>query len=202
MQKNALISVSNKAGLADLSRHLTKLFGVNILSTGGTADFLKKEGISVREVSDYTGFPEMMDGRLKTLHPKVHGGILAVRSKESHLADLATHGMLMIDMVIVNLYPFEKTIESGKATFEEAVEQIDIGGPAMLRSAAKNHQSVVVIVDPNDYYKVLAEMGKHGNVGWAMRKELATKAFKHTAKYDAAIAAYLDRDKTYERVLV
>jgi len=157
MIKQALISVSDKTGVLDFSRALSAL-GVNILSTGGTAKLLQENGVRVTEVADYTGFPEMLDGRVKTLHPKVHGGILARRDLPEHVAKLEEHGIAQIDMVVVNLYPFQAVVAKGDCPFDEAIENIDIGGPAMLRSAAKNHKDVVVICDPADYGPVLAEM--------------------------------------------
>jgi phosphoribosylaminoimidazolecarboxamide formyltransferase/IMP cyclohydrolase len=157
MIKQALISVSDKTGVLDFARALSAL-GVNILSTGGTAKLLQDNGVAVTEVADYTGFPEMLDGRVKTLHPKVHGGILARRDLPEHVAKLEEHGIPQIDMVVVNLYPFQQTVAKEQCSLEDAIENIDIGGPTMLRSAAKNHRDVVVIVDPADYGPVLAEM--------------------------------------------
>jgi phosphoribosylaminoimidazolecarboxamide formyltransferase/IMP cyclohydrolase len=197
--KNALISVSDKTGIVEFAQKLSSL-GVEILSTGGTADLLKKNGVPVRLVSDYTGFPEMMDGRVKTLHPKVHGGILGRRDIKEHMQSMSEHGIETIDLVVVNLYPFEKTIAKKDCTFDEAVENIDIGGPAMVRSAAKNFNDVTVIVDPKNYDAVLNEMQANaGGVTLTTRKRLSREAFTHTARYDAMIAQYLsnqDEDET------
>lgn len=189
--KRALMSVSNKRGLVDFAKGLTK-FKIEIISTGGTAKALKDAGIAVTEVSKVTGFPEMLDGRVKTLHPKVHGGILALRGKKEHLEQLKEAEIDPIDMVVVNLYPFKETIAKSDATLEEAIENIDIGGPAMIRSAAKNHASVAVIVDPARYDEVLAEMKKNkGSLSEKTLFELAKDAFEHTAEYDEAIYHYL-----------
>jgi phosphoribosylaminoimidazolecarboxamide formyltransferase/IMP cyclohydrolase len=188
--RRALISVSDKSGVVELARALAAL-GVEILSTGGTAKLLAKEGIPVTEVSAHTGFPEMLDGRVKTLHPKIHGGILARRDSAAHAAALEAHGIAPIDLVVVNLYPFQATIGDPDCRLEDAIENIDIGGPAMLRSAAKNHAGVAVLVDPADYAKVLEELRASGEVSAATRFALATKAFAHTAAYDGAIAGYL-----------
>jgi phosphoribosylaminoimidazolecarboxamide formyltransferase/IMP cyclohydrolase len=194
MIKQALLSVSDKTGILDFARALSAL-GVNLLSTGGTAKLLADNGVPVTEVADYTGFPEMLDGRVKTLHPKVHGGILARRDFPEHMAKLALHDMPTIDMVIVNLYPFEATVAKDTCTLEDAIENIDIGGPTMLRSAAKNHKDVVVICDPLDYGMILAEMkssdGSAGSVSYATKFMLAKKVFAHTAQYDGAITNYL-----------
>src|SRR6266478_5865648 len=158
--RRALVSVSDKTGIVDFAREL-KRFGVEIISTGGTAKTLRENGIEVRDVSDVTGFPEMMDGRIKTLHPKIHGALLALRDNPEHAADMSKHGIEPIDMVIINLYPFEETIAREGVTVEEAIEQIDIGGPAMIRSAAKNHESVTVVVSPDEYPGVLNELQLH-----------------------------------------
>ena len=191
MIKQALISVSDKTGVLDFARALSKL-GVNILSTGGTAKLFADNGVPVTEVADYTGFPEMLDGRVKTLHPKVHGGILARRDFPEHMAKLAEHGIPTIDMVVVNLYPFQATVAQGTCTLEDAIENIDIGGPAMLRSAAKNHKDVVVICDPLDYSAVLAEIkAADGVVSYDTKFMLAKKVYAHTAQYDGAITNYL-----------
>ncbi|PHV08108.1 bifunctional phosphoribosylaminoimidazolecarboxamide formyltransferase/inosine monophosphate cyclohydrolase [Janthinobacterium sp. BJB412] len=189
MIKQALISVSDKTGVLDFARALSTM-GVNILSTGGTAKLLADNGVAVTEVADYTGFPEMLDGRVKTLHPMVHGGILARRDFPEHMAKLEEHKIPTIDMVVVNLYPFQATVAKDSCTLEDAIENIDIGGPAMLRSAAKNHKDVVVICDPVDYSVVLDEI-KAGAVGYDTRFKLATKVYAHTAQYDGAIANYL-----------
>ncbi|HET6147322.1 MAG TPA: bifunctional phosphoribosylaminoimidazolecarboxamide formyltransferase/IMP cyclohydrolase [Polyangia bacterium] len=186
----ALISVSDKTGLADLARGLVEE-GLEILSTGGTAKALYAAGVAVREVSDFTGAPEILDGRVKTLHPRVHGGILG-RPTAKHREEMRQAGLSPIDLVVVNLYPFRETVARG-AAFEEVIENIDIGGPAMIRSAAKNHERVAVVVEPGDYARVLAEIQAHGEVSAALRFELARKAFAHTAAYDGAVASYLGR---------
>jgi phosphoribosylaminoimidazolecarboxamide formyltransferase/IMP cyclohydrolase len=188
--KRALISVSDKSGVVELAKALAGL-GVQILSTGGTAKLLEKEGVRVTEVSAHTGFPEMLDGRVKTLHPKIHGGILARRDLREHMAAIDRAGIAPIDLVVVNLYPFEATIADPDCTLENAVENIDIGGPAMLRAAAKNYAGVAVLVDPADYAGVLAEIRATGGVADATRFALAKKVFAHTAGYDGAIANYL-----------
>lgn len=189
--RQALISVSDKTGLAELARGLAEL-GVAILSTGGTAKLLTASGVKVTEVAEYTGYPEMLDGRLKTLHPKVHGGLLARRDLPAHMAAIEGAGIAPIDLVVVNLYPFQQTIARPGCTFAEAVENIDIGGPTMVRAAAKNHAGVAVLTDPADYAAVLGELrASDGALGAATRLALATKAFAHTAAYDAGIANYL-----------
>ena len=188
----ALISVSDKSGIVEFARQLNSEFGVEILSTGGTAKLLADNGIAVIEVSDYTGFPEMMDGRVKTLHPKVHGGLLGRRGVDD--AVMAEHNIPPIDMVVVNLYPFQQTIARSDCTLPMAIENIDIGGPTMLRSAAKNHASVSVVVDANDYARIIDEMkSNNGEVTIATRFDLAVKTFEHTAQYDGAIANYLGK---------
>jgi phosphoribosylaminoimidazolecarboxamide formyltransferase/IMP cyclohydrolase len=189
MIKQALISVSDKTGVLDFARALVAR-GVKLLSTGGTAKLFLDAGLPVTEVADHTGFPEMLDGRVKTLHPKVHGGILARRDFPAHMAALAQHGIDTIDMVVVNLYPFQQTVAKEQCSLEDAIENIDIGGPAMLRSSAKNHKDVVVICDPADYGRVLSEM-EQGEVSYATRFDLAKKVYFHTAQYDGAIANYL-----------
>jgi phosphoribosylaminoimidazolecarboxamide formyltransferase / IMP cyclohydrolase len=189
--KRALVSVSDKTGIVELCSELSK-FGVEILSTGGTAKALMEHNILVKEVSDYTGFPEMLDGRVKTLHPKIHGGLLALRSNEKHMATLKEHRIGLIDMVVVNLYPFEKTVASPGVTREQAIENIDIGGPSMLRSAAKNHQSVVVVCNPNQYRGVIAELNQNnGAVSVETAKIFAQEVFRTTSHYDQAIFKYL-----------
>ncbi|HJQ32638.1 MAG TPA: bifunctional phosphoribosylaminoimidazolecarboxamide formyltransferase/IMP cyclohydrolase [Pyrinomonadaceae bacterium] len=189
----ALLSVSDKTGLVEFARGL-KDFGVEILSTGGTAKALREAGIEVRDVSEVTGFPEMLDGRVKTLHPRIHGGILAVRDNPEHARSLEEHGIGPVDLVVINLYPFERTIVREGVTYEEAVEQIDIGGPAMVRSAAKNHADVAVVVSPEDYEPVLAELRAHdGATSFAQRSRLARRAFMRTASYDMAISAYFSK---------
>lgn len=185
----ALLSVSDKTGLADFARALHAQ-GVEIVSTGGTAKALRAAGIAVIDVAEITRMPEMMDGRVKTLHPRIHGGLLAVRGNEAHERALAEHAIPAIDLLVVNLYPFEATVESG-ADFATCIENIDIGGPALIRAAAKNHASVTVVVEPEDYARVLAEMAEHGGATTlALRRSLAAKAFARTAAYDAAIAAW------------
>ncbi len=187
--KRALISVSDKTGVVEFAQGLHTL-GVEILSTGGTARLLQENGIPVTEVSDYTGFPEMMAGRVKTLHPKIHGGILGRRGTDD--AVMAEHGIQPIDLVAVNLYPFEQTVADPDRDLATAIENIDIGGPAMIRAAAKNHRDVAVVVDPLDYARVLAEMKQNANaLSDATRFDLAVKTFEHTARYDGAIANYL-----------
>ncbi|MSQ64129.1 MAG: bifunctional phosphoribosylaminoimidazolecarboxamide formyltransferase/IMP cyclohydrolase [Betaproteobacteria bacterium] len=186
----ALVSVSDKTGVVELARALGAL-GVQVLSTGGTAKLLEKEGIRVTEVSAHTGFPEMLDGRVKTLHPKIHGGILARRDNREHMAAIEKAGIAPIDLVVVNLYPFQATVADPDCTLENAVENIDIGGPALLRAAAKNHADVAVVVDPADYARVLEELRSTGGVAAATRFALARKVFAHTAGYDGAIANYL-----------
>ncbi len=188
--RRALISVSDKSGLAELGRFLAAR-GVEILSTGGSARALAEADVAVIEVSAHTGFPEIMDGRVKTLHPKIHGGILARRDLDSHRAAMAEHGIAAIDLVVVNLYPFEATLAAG-ADAATCIENIDIGGPAMVRAAAKNHDFVTVVTDPADYRALMEEMAAHeGATSQALRERLATAAFAHTAAYDAAIAAWL-----------
>ena len=186
--QRALISVSDKTGVLEFARELT-LRGVEILSTGGTAKLLAENDIAVTEVSSYTGFPEMMDGRIKTLHPKIHGGILARRGIDD--AVMQEHGIEGIDLLVVNLYPFEATIANPDATLAEAIENIDIGGPTMLRAAAKNHQDVVVAVEPADYAGIIEQMDSQQGTDYELRYRLAWKTFAHTAAYDAAISNYL-----------
>lgn len=191
--KRALLSVSDKTGIVELAKGLEEL-GIEILSTGGTAKLLLQNGVSVTSVSNYTGFPEILDGRVKTLHPRIHAGILAKRDKPDHLRQLSLNDCQTIDMVVVNLYPFEQTIAKPCCTFEEAIENIDIGGPTMLRAAAKNFQDVVAIVDPKDYNSILEEMGRDGGmVSLNTRSTLMKKVFAHTAHYDQAITGYLER---------
>ena len=194
----ALISVSDKTGLEALVKGLHE-HSVEILSPGGTAKFIADLSIPVTEVSDFTGFPELFDGRVKTLHPKVHGGLLYRRDLPEHLQQAADHDIKPIDLVVVNLYPFEETVKKKSVTREEAIEQIDIGGPSMLRSASKNHDAVTVVVDPADYEVVLAEMNEHkGNTTLKTRERLAIKVFQRTAAYDAAIAAHLNDQQETE----
>ncbi len=188
--RRALFSVYDKAGIVELATALHR-FGVELLSTGGTKTALEDAGLPVTPVAEYTGFPEMMDGRVKTLHPKIHGGLLALRDKPEHMAAAKQHGIGMIDLIVVNLYPFQETVAKPDATVAEAIEDIDIGGPSMLRSAAKNHESVTVLTDPRDYDVVLAEMrGNQRTVTLGTRRRLAQKVFAYTAAYDAAIATY------------
>ena len=189
--RRALLSVSNKDGLLDFARALRSR-GVTILSTGGTAALLREDGIEVTDVASVTGFPEIMDGRVKTLHPRIHGGLLGRQGLDE--AVMAEHGIEPIDLVAVNLYPFAATVARPDCTFEDAIENIDIGGPAMVRASAKNHDRVTIVVDPLDYGTVLAEIDRSGgSVSETTRRRLATKAFAHTAQYDAAVANYLDR---------
>ena len=188
--ERALISVSDKSDLVPFAEVLFRA-GVEIISTGGTAKVLREAGIETQELSDYTGFPEMLDGRVKTLHPKVHGGLLFLRENEEHTATAAEHGIRPIDLVVVNLYPFEQTVAKPDATLGDAIENIDIGGPSMLRSAAKNHQSVTVIVDPADYGRVAGQISTNGETTLELRRELAVKVYSRTAAYDGAIALHL-----------
>ena len=188
--QRALLSVWDKTGLVPFAQALAEA-GIEILSTGGTARVLREAGLSVVDLSEFTGFPEMLDGRVKTLHPRVHGGLLFLRGNPDHEAAAAQHGILPIDLVAVNLYPFEQTVARPEVTFEEAIENIDIGGPAMLRSAAKNHASVTVVVDPADYERVAEMIRLTGNTTLELRRQLAEKVFARTAAYDAAIAAWL-----------
>jgi phosphoribosylaminoimidazolecarboxamide formyltransferase/IMP cyclohydrolase len=192
MQKFALLSVSDKQGLAVFAGALVREHGYTLLSTGGTARMLQEKGLPVTEVGRHTGFPEIMEGRVKTLHPKIHGGLLARRDKPEHLAQARENGIDLIDLVVVNLYPFEETVARPGVPFEEAVENIDIGGPSMLRSAAKNHASVTVVCDPADYDGVLAALKIGGTPLSELRRSLALKVFQRTAAYDAAIARYLE----------
>jgi len=185
--RRALLSVSDKTGLIDFARALAGL-GIDLVSTGGTAKALKDAGLTVMDVAELTGFPEMMDGRVKTLHPKVHGGLLAIRDNKQHADAMAQHGIKPIDLLVVNLYPFEATVAKG-ASYEDCIENIDIGGPAMIRAAAKNHADVTVVVEPADYAIVLADLTQHsGATTPALRKKFAAKAYARTAAYDAAIA--------------
>lgn len=188
--KRALISVSNKEGIVPFARKLESL-GIEIISTGGTSRVLKEGGVNVIGISDVTGFPEILDGRVKTLHPNIHSGLLAMRSEETHMKQLEEHNIAPIDYVIVNLYPFKETIERPETTFEEAIENIDIGGPTMLRAASKNYQDVAVVTDPTDYEELVHELEQHGEISVERRKMLAAKVFRHTAAYDAMIANYL-----------
>jgi phosphoribosylaminoimidazolecarboxamide formyltransferase/IMP cyclohydrolase len=190
--RRALLSVTDKTGLVELGRALVR-HGATLVSTGGTHRALREAELPVLDVADVTGSPEMMDGRVKTLHPKVHGGILAVRDDPAHVHAMKVHGIEAIDLVVVNLYPFEAALEAG-AAFADQLEQIDVGGPAMIRAAAKNHADVTVVVDPADYAPVLAALVEHGGVPASLRRALAAKAFARTAVYDAAIAGWLSRE--------
>ena len=192
MQKLALISVSDKTGVLEFAKELVHHHHYTILSTGGTAKLLSSNGIPVTEVSDYTGFPEMMDGRVKTLHPKIHGGLLCLRSNPSHMEQAKEHNINMIDLVVVNLYPFEATVAKPNCTLEDAIENIDIGGPSMLRSAAKNHADVTVVCDNKDYPAVLEAIRKGGDELQQLRRRLALKVYQRTSAYDAALASYLN----------
>lgn len=200
--KRALISVSDKAGIEDLAKTLNE-FGAEILSTGGTAKKIKHLGIPVKDVSEYTGFPEMMNGRVKTLHPRIHGGLLALRENKDHMEQAKKHGIEMIDMVVVNLYPFEKTVAKGAVKLEEAIDNIDIGGPSMLRSAAKNYKSVAVITDPAKYPQVIKELKENGGaLCEATLESLAFEVFKRTSEYDSAIYQYLSgRTEQFSKTL-
>jgi len=188
--RRALLSVSDKTGLVPLAQALADV-GIELLSTGGTAKALRGAGLQVTDLSAYTGFPEMLDGRVKTLHPKVHGGLLYLRGNSAHEAAIARHDIYPIDFVVVNLYPFEQTVARPEATLHEAIENIDIGGPSMLRSAAKNHESVTVVVDPADYSSVIEQVKANGNTTLELRQKLAAKVYARTSAYDAAIAAHL-----------
>jgi len=185
----AILSVSDKTGVVEFARGLVEL-AIEVYSTGGTHTTLTSAGVPVRSLSELTGFPEILDGRVKTLHPAVHGGILARRDRPEHLEELARHGLQTIDLVAVNLYPFVETVSRAGVTLEEALENIDIGGPTMVRAAAKNFPHVLVVVDPKDYGPVLEAL-RSGAVGFEERRRLAQKAFQHVALYDTAIAGYL-----------
>ena len=186
----ALISVSDKTGVVEFARGLREL-GWQVIATGGTMKLLAESGVEVINISDVTGFPEICDGRVKTLHPKVHGGLLARRDDPNHLKALRENGIEFIDMVCVNLYPFRQTIAREGVTMDEAIENIDIGGPSMLRSAAKNYKDVTVVCDPADYDTILAEIRGYGNTTPRLRLQLSAKAYTHTAEYDAMIATYM-----------
>jgi phosphoribosylaminoimidazolecarboxamide formyltransferase / IMP cyclohydrolase len=191
--QRALISVSDKAGLIPFAQSLVQA-GIEIISTGGTARALRDAGLAVKDISEHTGFPEMLDGRVKTLHPKVHGGLLYIRGNVTHEAAVKEHDILPIDLVVVNLYPFEATVAKPDVSLHDAIENIDIGGPSMLRSAAKNHDSVTVIVDPVDYAEVSKQISENGNTTLELRRQLAAKVFARTAAYDGAIAAHLQKE--------
>jgi phosphoribosylaminoimidazolecarboxamide formyltransferase/IMP cyclohydrolase len=189
--ERALLSVSDKTGIVQFARKLAD-HGIDLVSTGGTAAILRQNGLAVRDISDLTGFPEMLDGRVKTLHPLVHGGLLGIRDNSEHRAKMEEHGIVPIDMVVVNLYPFRQTILKPGVSLEEAIENIDIGGPAMIRSGSKNHRDVAVVVDPGDYGRIGEALDANGgSLSHALRFELAQQAFQHTAAYDAEIARYL-----------
>lgn len=190
--ERALISLTDKSGIEDFARQLREM-GVEILSTGGTAKKMRDNGIEVMDVSDFTGFPEMLDGRVKTLHPKVHGGILAQKTNPEHLAQMEAHGLQPIDLIAVNLYAFDKTVADPDCTLANAIENIDIGGPTMLRAAAKNYRDVTVLVDPADYPQVIREMKETGNTTLKTRFRLAAKVFALTSRYDTAISAWLEK---------
>jgi len=190
--KTALLSVSDKSGLAEFAQGLAKL-GVRILSTGGTARTLRENGIEVQDVSDYTGFPEIMNGRVKTLHPKIYGGLLGLRSNPEHMQAMTDHDIDPIDLVAVNLYPFEQTVAKPDCTLEDAIENIDIGGPCMVRASAKNHAEVAIVVNPAQYPSILAALEAEGDISQEKRRELAIEAYQMTSKYDAAIVEYLSK---------
>ena len=190
--QRAILSVTDKSNLLEFALRLQEL-GVEVLSTGGTARMLREGGVNVQDVSDFTGFPEMLDGRVKTLHPKVHAGILAQRDNPDHMKTMASHHLKVIDMVVVNLYAFEKTVARQDCTLEEAIESIDIGGPTMLRAAAKNYRDVAVVVEPGDYTPIIEEMqAKEGQLSLETRFRLAKKVFRLTHDYDGAITSYLE----------
>jgi phosphoribosylaminoimidazolecarboxamide formyltransferase/IMP cyclohydrolase len=190
--KRALLSVSDKSGIVELAQALTRA-GVELISTGGTAKSLREAGLNVTDLSAHTGFPEMLDGRVKTLHPKVHGGLLYIRGNPDHEAAVQKHGIEPIDLVVVNLYPFEQTVARPDVSLHDAIENIDIGGPSMLRSAAKNHDSVTVVVDPADYRMVAEQIAATGNTTLELRRQLAAKVFARTSAYDGAIASHLSK---------
>jgi phosphoribosylaminoimidazolecarboxamide formyltransferase/IMP cyclohydrolase len=191
--RRALISVSDKTGLIPFAQILAQA-KIEIISTGGTAKTLREAGLAVKDISEHTGFPEMLDGRVKTLHPKVHGGLLFIRGNETHEAAAREHKILPIDLVVVNLYPFEQTVAKPNISLHDAIENIDIGGPSMLRSAAKNHDSVTVVVSPKDYDDVAKQISENGDTTLALRRKLAAKVFARTAAYDAAIARHLEKE--------
>src|SRR5476649_2508156 len=191
--QRALLSVSDKTGLIPFAQILAQA-GIEIISTGGTSKALREAGLGVKDISEHTGFPEMLDGRVKTLHPKVHGGLLFIRGNETHEAAAKAHGISPIDLVVVNLYPFEKTVAKPDVSLHDAIENIDIGGPSMIRSAAKNHDSATVIVDPLDYSAVARQISENGGTTLELRRQLAAKVFAHTAAYDGAIAAHLEKE--------
>ena len=192
MPRLALLSVSNKAGIVEFAQKLVTEFGFDIISSGGTAKTLKDAGVPVTKVSDYTGSPEILGGRVKTLHPKIHGGILARRDIPEHLTELDANGIRAIDLVVVNLYPFEQTISKPGVSLEDAIEQIDIGGPAMVRASAKNYAHLTILTNPSQYDRYLDESrAGNGEVSLSFRQQSALAAFQHTAAYDTAISTYL-----------
>src|SRR5882724_5912297 len=190
--QRALLSVSDKSGLIDFAKILVEA-SVELISTGGTAKAIREAGLPVKDISAHTGFPEMMDGRVKTLHPKIHGGLLYIRGNATHEAAAREHDIAPIDLVVVNLYPFEQTVAKPNVALHEAIENIDIGGPSMLRSAAKNHESVTVIVDPADYAEVAKQISESGETTLELRRMLCAKVYARTAAYDGAIAAHLQK---------
>ena len=196
--QRALLSVSDKTGLVPFAQILAQS-GIEILSTGGTTKTLREAGLSVKDISEHTSFPEMLDGRVKTLHPKVHGGLLYIRGNSMHENAVKAHGIAPIDLVVVNLYPFEATVAKPNVELHDAIENIDIGGPSMLRSAAKNHDSVTVVVDPLDYAEVAGQITADGNTSLELRRKLAAKVYARTAAYDAAIAAHLQKEFTVDK---
>jgi phosphoribosylaminoimidazolecarboxamide formyltransferase/IMP cyclohydrolase len=198
--KRALISVTDKDGIVEFAKSLSEL-GVEIISTGGTAKLLKEKGVEVTYIGDYTGFPEIMNGRIRTLHPKIHGGILGVRKDKDHRKQMGEHKIPQIDMVVVNLYQFEKTVEKPDVKIEEAIENIDIGGPTLIRSAAKNYKDVVVVTDPEDYEKVISQLKSKGDIDSKTRKSFALQAFRRTADYDSEIDKFLSKKFTDEDIL-
>src|SRR5258708_5342167 len=189
----AMLSVADKTGLPPFAQSLAAA-GVELISTGGTAKMLRDAGLTVKDISEHTGFPEMLDGRVKTLHPKVHGGLLYLRGNPEHEATVKQHGIAPIDLVVVNLYPFEQTVAKPDVSLQDAIENIDIGGPSMLRSAAKNHESVTVVVDPMDYDEVAKQVSEKGNTTLELRRKLCAKVYARTAAYDAAIASHLQKE--------
>ncbi|MGD0745675.1 MAG: bifunctional phosphoribosylaminoimidazolecarboxamide formyltransferase/IMP cyclohydrolase, partial [Verrucomicrobiota bacterium] len=198
--QRALLSVSDKTGLAPFAQILAAA-GIELISTGGTAKMLREAGLTVKDISEHTGFPEMLDGRVKTLHPKVHGGLLFIRGNETHEATVKAHGIPPIDLVVVNLYPFEQTVAKPNVSLHEAIENIDIGGPSILRSAAKNHDSVTVVVDPLDYDEVARQISDTGNTTLELRRALAAKVFARTAAYDGAISSHLQKEFKVEQTM-
>ncbi len=190
--KRALVSVSDKTGIVDFVKELNDL-GIEVVSTGGTARAIRDAGIPVRDVSELTGFPEIMDGRVKTLHPLIHGGILARRDDQTHLKAVEELNIPLIDLIVVNLYPFMEVTKDDNVSLNTAIENIDIGGPTMIRAAAKNHEYITVITDPDDYEEVLSQIKNNGEVSKEVRAKLAIKVFHHTAEYDTAVDNYLSR---------